>query len=1294
MKKAIHYIFVLSYFVFFTQVTTAQPVISDLSLDASTTAHSTNDNLTTTFTDGPGVVESAIAWYRNGSPEGLLHLPFEASASEALLDFSGSNNHAYIDTDPATVPTWVSAGGNNGSGAFTFDGGDYLHAGDIFPLNSSYTKTAWINVSGVGMRHIMSSILNNLNNHFFKVGDDGSLAAGHRFGIPSVHDGTPLTPGQWYFVAVTFDYVSGEMILYKDGDRVDRAYVSAEYRSIVDPSVLVGSFQQLYGFVGSIDEARVYDHALTPEQINSMYVNGSNVILANETRGADEWFVNVTPFSVSEVGSAYTSNTLTLQGPVVSNASLTSATPLNLSIDDLTNTFSANGAVIETASTWSRNGAPWSLLYLPFEAMSSNALLDFSGSNNHPVTPDDIDDKPTWYASAGHDGSGAFIFDATDYLYAGDILPLNSSYTKTAWIMTRLTGDGWNRHIMSSVLNDAGNHFFKVTSDGHLAAGHRWAIPSVQDGTPLNPDVWHFVAVTFDYSTGQIILYKDGNVVDTGTVPEEYRSVVDPAVLVGSFEYLYGFYGTIDEPALYGHALSPEQINSMYNNGNDIIVAEEILGADEWQVDVTPFSRSDVGSQIASNSVTIHSVFVSDIADQTILEGSSFSSINLEDYVTTYDYVADSLIWSSSGSSELIVDIDPVTNIATIAIPGVNWYGSEDITFTATNPNLDSGSATVTFTVQNDNDAPVLSEIGDQTTDEDQPLIGIPVNFTDVDPSDTHTITVSSDESNVIVETLNGDIDGSTYDLVPADNWFGTAQITVTVTDNGTGTLTDTENYNLTVSSINDNPVLAEIGNQNVDEGNSLTNLTVVYTDLDVADTHTITVSSDEINVTVENLIGDISGSTYDLVPAGNWFGTAHITVTVTDNGTGTLSDTEVYDFIVNGINDAPVLTDIEGQITDEDITLSGLTVEFTDSDPSDTHTITVVSSDPRVTVENLIGNTSGSTYDLVPEENWFGTTQITVTVTDNGSGELSDFEEYTLLINAVNDAPVITDIGDQSIPEDSDLIGLSVIFEDVDDSDLHTITVVSDDSNVTVENLSGNISGSVYDLVPADDWTGSAQITVLVTDNGSGALSDTEIYTFTVTGVNDAPVAILLSNTSVNEKVLPSTGVGQFSTTDVDLADVHTYTFITDGGIFDMDNNAFLIDGDTLRSNVDLDFEVQNTYSILVQSDDGQGGTISQNFTITVNDIDETSVEDIYNNPVFQVYPNPAIDFVTVEIDNPENKKLHLEFYSSTGTLVHAEPIFSKSKIDLTGFSDGMYIVRIQGESVYGTRKIIVKDR
>jgi hypothetical protein len=647
-----------------------------------------------------------------------------------------------------------------------------------------------------------------------------------------------------------------------------------------------------------------------------------------------------------------------------------------------------------------------------------------------------------------------------------------------------------------------------------------------------------------------------------------------------------------------------------------------------------------------------------------------------------------------SGNSDIDVTINPVTHVASFTLPSSNWYGSEDITFTATNPNGHADSDEATFTVQNVNDSPDLVNIGGQSVNEDNVLADLPVDFTDLDPTDDHTITVVSSNTSVSVENISGNTSGSTYDLVPDPNWNGSTQITVTVTDDGTGTLSDSETYTLQVNPVNDAPVISEIGNQNTDEDVDLTGLSVDFSDLEGSDSHTIDVVSGNTNVTVVGPTGNTSGSTYDLVVADDWNGSATITVTVTDDGTGALSDVETYTLTVDPVNDAPVLSSIGNQSTFEDITLTGLSVDFSDPDAGDTHTISVSSLESNVTVVGPSGNTSGSTYDLVPAANWIGSAQITVTVTETGAGGLSDTEIYALSVGAVNDAPVLTEIGNQVLDEDNSLTGLSVVFSDADPTDDHTITVVSSEAGVSIANLIGNVSGSTYDLVPAADWNGSAQITVTVTDDGTGNLDDTEVYTLTVNPINDAPVSIDLSPGSVDENVVVGTVVGALNSVDADAGDSHTYDFVFDGGDEEVDNHFFKIDGDELKVAVAIDYELKTSFNLLLQTDDGNGGTLTQQVPVTVNNIVETSIGDENEGLAFKVYPVPAINRLTVEVDNPENAELQMEIYSIAGALVHSEQTVHGSTIDVSDLSKGMYILRIEGESIFETRKIIIGDR
>lgn len=778
------------------------------------------------------------------------------------------------------------------------------------------------------------------------------------------------------------------------------------------------------------------------------------------------------------------------QVPTISGLSLDASSENDLTIDELTASFTTGTGVTETATAWVKFGDPEALLQMPCEVDSLTALIDFSGNGNDAYHGALDSRVPHWDPVAGYNGSGAFVFDGDDFLNAGNIFPLSSSYTKMAWV--NMGGSSY-RNILSSMEYDHRNHFFKVDDNGRLNAGHSEGTPIVEDTEVLTPGEWHFVAVTFEYTTGEMILYKNGVAIDTEIVVDTLRDVEYSSVLIGAMLYSWEWIGAIDEPRIYDHALSPEQINSFYVNGFNVIVPEETQGYDLWRAMVTPFSSTQVGTTTGSNNLRVNSMLPTQIPDQTVSEGSAFPTIDLDDYIIDYEFPDDELTWTYTGNTELTVAINPADNVLTVTIPDGDWFGSEVITFTVSNPRTEAHDIIVTFTVESANDAPVITVIGDQSTDEDTDLNGLVVTFTDADVSDAHTITVESDEANVTVAALSG--------------------------------------------------------------------------------------------------------------------------------------------------------------------------------------------------------NTSGSTYNLVPAADWNGTAQITVTVTDDGDGALSDVEIYTLTVDPVDDAPSIVEVGDLDVDEDDVLLGVAVNFTDPDVGDTHSITVASDEANVVVANLSGDVSGSTYDLIPAADWNGTAQITVTVSQNGS-AVEDTEVYTLTVNSINDVPDTIELSNNTIDERVVLGTVVGLFSTEDVDAGDEHVYSFVSDGGVFDVDNGAFVIVGDTLKTNAEIDYEVQNSYSILVQSDDEQGGIKVLNFIINVNDVDETAVEDFYNHPAFSVYPVPAVDYVTVEIDNPENRELLLEIYYATGAVVHSETIFDKKKVDLSGFKDGMYIVRISGEQVYGTRKLIVKDR
>jgi hypothetical protein len=87
---------------------------------------------------------------------------------------------------------------------------------------------------------------------------------------------------------------------------------------------------------------------------------------------------------------------------------------------------------------------------------------------------------------------------------------------------------------------------------------------------------------------------------------------------------------------------------------------------------------------------------VSDIPDQTITAGSTFTTITLDDYVSDVSDPISSILWTYSGNTNLTVTI---TNRVAIIIYPVDWIGSETIIFTATDTGGLSDSDATTFTV-------------------------------------------------------------------------------------------------------------------------------------------------------------------------------------------------------------------------------------------------------------------------------------------------------------------------------------------------------------------------------------------------------------------------------------------------------------------------------------------------------------------------------------------------------------------------------------------------------------------
>ena len=269
--------------------------------------------------------------------------------------------------------------------------------------------------------------------------------------------------------------------------------------------------------------------------------------------------------------------------------------------------------------------------------------------------------------------------------------------------------------------------------------------------------------------------------------------------------------------------------------------------------------------------------------------------------------------------------------------------------------------------------------------------------------------------------------------------------------------------------------------------------------------------------VTVNSILyNNPTNVTLNLTVAGGApTGSRNVTVTNPDGQSVTSASgiLTVAAAVVN-TNHPPVLTAVSDKSVNEQQTLV-----FTNSatDP-DGNTLTF-SLDPGAPTNATINSITGVFSWTPTEAQGPSTNSITVRVTDNGSPALSATNTFTVVVNEVNAAPVLTAISPITVVEGA----LVVVTNTATDSDIPanglTYSLTNAPANASINSSSGVFSWQTTEV----DGPGTNTINVIVTDNGVPSLSATQTFTVIVLETNSAPILNAISNFVVFEGSLIS---------------------------------------------------------------------------------------------------------------------------------------------------------------------------
>jgi len=290
---------------------------------------------------------------------------------------------------------------------------------------------------------------------------------------------------------------------------------------------------------------------------------------------------------------------------------------------------------------------------------------------------------------------------------------------------------------------------------------------------------------------------------------------------------------------------------------------------------------------------------VSNIPGQSVPEGTAFTAIALDGYVNDPDNADNEITWTVTGENNVTVSI--VNRVATITADDPDWNGTDMVTFTAEDPEGESDSDQVTFEVTPVNDPPVVGDIPNQEVAEGSAFATITLdNFvTDID-NDITTITwAATNQSNLTVDIT----DRVATITVNDPEWNGSEPITFQAKDPLGGQDSDTAVF--TVTPVNDSPVVSDIPDLGISEGQGLAqgiDLDGFVADVDDPDSVITWTVAGESNVTVD-VVKRIAYITAD---DPDWNGSDTLIFTATDPLGASDKDTCI--FTVMPVNDPPTL--------------------------------------------------------------------------------------------------------------------------------------------------------------------------------------------------------------------------------------------------------------------------------------------------------------------------------------------------------------------------------------------------
>ncbi|KQS71400.1 hypothetical protein ASG39_21400 [Rhizobium sp. Leaf371] len=354
-----------------------------------------------------------------------------------------------------------------------------------------------------------------------------------------------------------------------------------------------------------------------------------------------------------------------------------------------------------------------------------------------------------------------------------------------------------------------------------------------------------------------------------------------------------------------------------------------------------------------------------------------------------------------------------------------------------------------------------------------------------------------------------------------------------------------------------------------------------------------------------------------------------NVTVAVSD-GTNIVSKT--FTITVENMDEAPTTLALSARPVMENVRIGTMVGTFSATDPEG-KALTYTLTDNADGLFRLSGTKLVTAKSVDYEKLRFDT--VTVEVSDGTNAAIKTFN---IGVQNVNEAPNTITLSNTGVREDKGPGSIMGLFSATDPEGRNLTYKLLDDAGgrflVSENRLMVGNTRLDYETLKKD------AIKVEVSD---GINTATRIFVINLQDVNEKPPNLKISNTTIKENKPVGTAVGAFSARDPEGKTLN-YKLLDDAG------DLFKLSGAKLVTAKAIDYEKVKSDTVKVAVSDGVN-TVTETFTITVDDVNEAARIHIDNNKIREGSSVGATVGTIYRFD-PEGENVKLKLIDDAGGL------------------------------------------